>query len=112
MNQDIESGAALMYAISSGRKDLALEILENNDVNVNFKNENGNTPLMAAIATKQVKIALKILEKDNVNVNIQDKERHTALMYAIDKKVEFIALKILEKIILMLTFKINMTKQH
>ncbi|MEO3406930.1 ankyrin repeat domain-containing protein [Mucilaginibacter sp. CAU 1740] len=61
-----------------------VRFLLNKGINLNAKDENGNTPLIAAVKNNQDKIANLILQTD-VRVDSKDADGNTALMIAADK---------------------------
>ncbi|MBS1259437.1 MAG: hypothetical protein MAG551_02507 [Candidatus Scalindua arabica] len=72
----------LKYAAINGDTDTVKSVLaEGGDVNINIKDENGNTALMHAAAGSKVDIA-KILIDAGANVNAKNRKRDTALIIA------------------------------
>ncbi len=58
---------------------VALEILKRDNVDVNAKNNNGQTALYWALKMGLLDVALVSLKRDNVDVNAKNSEGRTAL---------------------------------
>ena len=69
------------------------KIMIENKLDINTKDDNGQTLLFQAIGTENLKL-LKLLVENGANVNIKDNENNTPLKYMIDvceinnKKIE------------------------
>ena len=73
----------MWYAAINGSIDTVKQILtEHGDIDVNTKDENGNTALMHAAASSKVIIA-KLLLGAGADVHKKNKERNTALIIAV-----------------------------
>ena len=73
---------ALIGAIYYNQPEIAIKILNRDDVDVNLQDKNGSTALMFAITKKRNAIATKILKKPAINVKLKDNNGNTALMMA------------------------------
>ena len=76
---------SLMRAIENGKEDIAIEILKNKDIDINFQDDQGATALMWAINKGQENVALEILKHKDIDINLQNKNKETELIYAIVK---------------------------
>ncbi len=87
----------LINAIKDKNERLALELLEREDINVNYVDKYGQTALIWACINGIESVAFKLLEKEGININQVNDRGETALMYACWNKMEIFALKLLER---------------
>ena len=77
-NEDLELNLELLKYSKKGDKEKVLEILNNQKININYKNENGWTALHFACDEGNLKVA-EILIKAHIDVNIKNNDERTAL---------------------------------
>lgn len=75
--------ARLKTIDESNKADLAL--LKNPTININIKDEYGNTPLINAVNNNQINIINALLRNKRLNINAQNNEGNTALHIALTK---------------------------
>ena len=74
----IEINIDLLKYSKKGDKEKVLEILNNEKININYKNENGWTALHYAVDEGNLKI-VEILIKAHIDINIRNNDKKTAL---------------------------------
>ena len=72
---------ALMEACFNGHKEVALELLKVDGIDVNIQSSGGWTALMWACIHGHKEVALELLEVDGIDVNIQSSGGWTALIF-------------------------------
>lgn len=82
-----EKTGILTYALKNGHLDLVKSLLEN-DVDINGRDERGETVLMA-VASGEFPDIVKFLLSKNVNIDMEDGRGYTALRCAVEEKNEF-----------------------
>jgi len=70
--------------------------LINNGVNINYQDDNKNTPLIIALLNDKIDIANILLSRPDIDVNLQNSQGNTALMIAINEDKYKIVEKLLE----------------
>ena len=73
---------SLLLSAKNGHKDVAMELLACDNINMNLKNNMGRTALMAAVMHKQEAMVELLLRSKRADVKIQDVLGATALHYA------------------------------
>ncbi len=63
------NGYILLRATARNNEELAMKILERDNINVNIKNKNGFTSLIWACYNKMDIVAIKILERGEIEIN-------------------------------------------
>jgi len=104
IKEGLKNGNELINAIQKGliktiqkeNKELVLEILERENINVNV-DVYGYTSLILACSNNMESVALKLLEREEININQVNKYGETALILACNNKIETVALKLLER---------------
>jgi len=71
-----------MFACKSGNIQLVKDLLQNGNVDINYRAKDGKTALMMACEHNQLEV-VKLLVNSNVNINQCDIKRSTALVKAI-----------------------------
>ncbi|ORX81437.1 ankyrin, partial [Anaeromyces robustus] len=82
-------------------------LLKHPDIDVNFQNNKGFTPLIRAAKDGKKEIVELLLKHPNVDTNVQDNEGRTALFYAI-----YFGYKEIVKLILKLSNNIDINIQE
>ncbi len=76
-------------------KDKLIKILIEQDINLNYQDEDGYTALMRAVENDNIEI-VKILINKKVNLDLVDRYKYSALTIALDQEKEEIALLLIE----------------
>ena len=76
------SGASLLHIVSLNGQTEIIELLLDKGVNVNIKNDNGNTPLNLSAFNGETK-TVNFLLTNGANPNLEDKQLNTPLHYAV-----------------------------
>ena len=92
--QNILGNTALILACYKNHTDVALALLEDDDIDVNLANQNGITALHLTSEKGMLAIVEKLIEK-GADVNIQDEDGDTALIGACQYKQSDVALALL-----------------
>jgi len=87
-------GSKLVEAIEYG-KDKLIKILIEQDINLNYQDEDGYTALMRAVENNNIEI-VKILINKKVKLDLVDRYNYSALIIALDQEKEEIALLLIE----------------
>jgi hypothetical protein len=88
---------SLNWACYNNMTEVALKLLEREDINVNQITTTGYTALIYACRNKMDLVALKLLEREDININQANDYGNIALMFASGNKMELVALKLLER---------------
>jgi len=73
---------SLLLSVKNGHKDVVMELLACDNVNMNLKDNNGCTALMAAVMNRHEAIVELLLRSKRADVKIQDRLGATVLHYA------------------------------
>ena len=76
------SGASLLHIVSLNGQTEIIKLLLDKGVNVNVKNDNGNTPLNLSALNGETK-TVNFLLTNGANPNLEDKQLNTPLHYAV-----------------------------
>ncbi|KAI2503221.1 serine/threonine kinase [Fragilaria crotonensis] len=85
VTQKEHGSKALILASNNGNEKVVRLLLNDEEVDVNFQDNDGATALYYASHNGQVEVVRALLEHDRVNVNIQDNDGDTALLLASEK---------------------------
>lgn len=66
---NVHFNTPLIYSCYNPSENVALKLLEFDNIDYNHKNLGGDTALNIACELKKKKVALKLLEKPNINYN-------------------------------------------
>ena len=80
-----------------GHTEIAKQLLDKKDIDVNLQNKDGNTALILASDKGHTEIAKQLLDKKDIDVNLQSKDGNTALILASYKGHTEIAKQLLDK---------------
>ena len=80
-----------------GHTEIAKQLLDKKDIDVNLQNKDGNTALILASDKGHTEIAKQLLDKKDINVNLQTIDGDTALTFASYKGHTEIAKQLLDK---------------
>ncbi|KAH1515598.1 hypothetical protein KXW39_000831 [Aspergillus fumigatus] len=69
-------------AVANGNVDIAKVLLDTNEVNINFQDRQGRTPLHHAVLSKQRSSLLLLLSRKEIDIQIYDEARCTPLWCA------------------------------
>ena len=78
-------------------KDVALRLLEKQDINYNQRPDTGQTAFMWACYNNMKEVAMKLLKKSDLNYNHVNIYNNTAFTFACRNNLEDIAMKLLDK---------------
>lgn len=87
----------LLEACKYNNTELALELLDKVDIDINVKDIYGYTSLMYLCRNEMKSVALKLLEREDVDVNCENCQRYTALIFACENNMEQVAFKLLDR---------------
>ena len=79
-NEEIQN--PLIYAIDQGRHSIALFLINSGKVDINFKNNEGNTALIEAVRSRDFEIA-KLLIKNKADINATNNMSKSAFYFAL-----------------------------
>lgn len=91
INAQDEGWSALIYASYHGYENIVKRLLEVPAINVNLKNNIGNTALICAASTDHKAIVEQLLKNKSIDVNLRNKNGYTALLEATYNRHEDIA---------------------
>ena len=101
---EINKAVALIIASQLGHIEIVKLLLTNETINVNLRNDFGNTALILASWNENIEIIKLLLEHETIDVNLQDKNGNTALVWASENNnIEIVKLLLTHE-----TIKVNL----
>lgn len=72
----------MFNAIETGDLDTVRDLIDTGKINVNLKNEKGDTLLHLAVEAKNKDMVKFLLSKEDIDINIKNNKNHTAFWEA------------------------------
>ncbi len=96
--EDNANHTVFTYACQESEKEIALELLKYDTIDINHKIDDKSTPLILCCDRKSIKdVALELLKRENIDVSVINDKKETALLVASREGLEDIAIEILKK---------------
>ena len=86
----------LINAVQEGNTDMVYTLLKRHDIDINYRNDNGNTALIEAAIKGDTELVKMLMEHPDIDINSRNLEGDTALIEAVWNNKEVIVSMLLE----------------